>query len=63
MRLEYHILSSSDGRKYNEKSFKELESLSKQIRRCIVDTIANAQKGHLGGALSSVDILTYSIFQ
>ena len=40
------------------KSFKELESLSKQIRRCIIETIANAQKGHLGGALSSVDILT-----
>jgi transketolase len=44
------------------KSFKELESLSKQIRRCIIETIANAQKGHLGGALSSVDILTYLYF-
>ena len=40
----------------------ELESISKEIRRCIIETIYNAQKGHLGGALSSVDILTYLYF-
>jgi len=31
----------------------------KEIRKSIIDAIFKAQKGHLGGALSSVDILYY----
>jgi len=36
---------------------KILENKSKEIRRRIVETIVHAGKGHIGGALSSVDLL------
>ena len=36
---------------------KILENKSKEIRRRIIETIVHAGKGHIGGALSSVDLL------
>ena len=37
---------------------KNLESLAKESRKNIIKMVYNAQSGHIGGALSSVDILT-----
>jgi len=41
------------------KSYQSFEKDVKNIRRSIIEAIYKAQKGHLGGALSSVDILYY----
>jgi len=40
-----------------EEEVRYLESKAKEIRRTIVEMIYNAKSGHIGGALSSVDIL------
>lgn len=40
-----------------EEGVRYLESKAKEIRRTIVEMIYNAKSGHIGGALSSVDIL------
>lgn len=41
-----------------DKEIKELESLSLENRRNILDMVYTAQSGHIGGSLSSCDILT-----
>ena len=43
-------------------SLKNLNLFSKKIRRIISETIVNAGKGHIGGALSCVDILVALYF-
>jgi len=40
-----------------KEEIKYLESKAREIRRTIVEMIYNAKSGHIGGALSSVDIL------
>lgn len=42
----------------SENEIKELENLAKENRRNVVKMVYNAQSGHIGGALSSTDILT-----
>ena len=42
----------------NELSIDELESLSKELRQDILNTIFEAGSGHPGGSLSAVEILT-----
>lgn len=42
----------------NAEELKNLENLSKDNRRNIVKMVYNAQSGHIGGAMSSADILT-----
>ena len=42
----------------NDADVKEIESLCKESRQNIVKMVYNAQSGHIGGALSSVEILT-----
>ena len=41
---------------------KKLNSIAKQIRLIIFETIINAGKGHIGGAFSCSDILTALYF-
>ena len=36
----------------------ELSSMSKQVRRDIINMIANAGSGHPGGSLSAADLMT-----
>tara|TARA_B100001057_G_scaffold500829_1_gene618144 strand:+ start:2579 stop:3385 length:807 start_codon:yes stop_codon:yes gene_type:complete len=43
--------------KNNKKNL--FEASVKKIRKSVIDTIYNAKKGHLGGALSSIDLLYY----
>ena len=43
-------------------NFKNLELIAKKIRRVISETIVNAGKGHIGGALSCVDVLVALYF-
>ena len=40
-----------------EERIKELEQISKGIRRDVVQMISEAKSGHPGGSLSCVDIL------
>lgn len=40
----------------------ELSSMSKQVRRDIINMIANAGSGHPGGSLSAADLMTYLFF-
>ena len=42
----------------SENEVRELESLAKENRRNIVKMVHNAKSGHIGGALSSADLLT-----
>lgn len=42
----------------SENEVKELESFAKENRQNIIKMVYNAQSGHIGGALSSTDILT-----
>ncbi len=42
----------------SENEVKELESFAKENRQNIIKMVYNAQSGHIGGALSSADILT-----
>ena len=42
----------------NENEIKELENLCKENRRNVIKMVYNAQSGHLGGALSAVEIMT-----
>lgn len=42
----------------DENEIKEIEKLCKENRRNIIKMIHNAQSGHLGGALSSTEIMT-----
>lgn len=41
-----------------DNEIKEIESLSKENRQNILKMVYNAQSGHIGGALSSADIMT-----
>ncbi len=41
-----------------EKEIKELQKLSQENRKNIIDMVYTAQSGHIGGSLSSSDILT-----
>ena len=43
-------------------SVQALESISKEIRRGIIEQVYNAQSGHPGGSLSCADILTVLYF-
>ena len=40
----------------------ELSSMSKQVRRDIINMIANAGSGHPGGSLSAADLMTCLFF-
>ena len=40
----------------------ELSSMSKQVRRDIINMIANAGSGHPGGSLSAADLMTRLFF-
>lgn len=42
----------------DEKELKRIESLCKESRQNVVEMVYNAQSGHIGGALSAVEILT-----
>lgn len=42
----------------SDNDVKEIESLCKESRQNIIKMVYNAQSGHIGGALSSIDILT-----
>lgn len=44
------------------KSISKLEDISKEIRRNILFQVYNASSGHVGGALSCVDILVAIYF-
>ena len=41
-----------------DNEIKEIKNLSKENRQNIVKMVYNAQSGHIGGALSSADIMT-----
>ena len=40
----------------------ELSSMSKQVRRDIINMTANAGSGHPGGSLSAADLMTCLFF-
>ena len=42
----------------NDNEIKEIEKLCKQNRRNIIKMVNNAQSGHIGGSLSSTEIMT-----
>ena len=42
----------------NDTEIKNLEELCKENRRNVIKMVYNAQSGHLGGALSAVEIMT-----
>lgn len=46
----------------DQKDIKFLETVSKKCRYDIVRMISNAKSGHIGGALSSIDIYTYLLY-
>ena len=41
----------------------ELKEKANQIRRHILDMVYTAKSGHIGGSMSSVEIMTYLYFQ
>ena len=41
-----------------QKELEELKDLCKQTRRNIIKMVHNAKSGHVGGAMSAVEILT-----
>lgn len=47
----------------NEKRIKELEKLAVQFRKDCLDTQKVAKSGHIGGAYSALDIMTYLYFE
>ena len=44
-------------KKFNEEELRELESISKNLRKRALTMVYKAQSGHPGGALSSIDLL------
>jgi transketolase len=48
---------------YPESKIKELEEKARQIRRLIIQMLAQAGSGHPGGSLSSTDLITVLFFQ
>jgi len=44
-------------KKFNEEELKELESISKNLRERALTMVYKAQSGHVGGALSAIDLL------
>ncbi|MBR5507475.1 MAG: transketolase [Clostridia bacterium] len=46
----------------DQKDIKFLETISKKCRYDIVRMISSAKSGHIGGALSSIDIYTYLLY-
>ena len=44
-------------KKFNEEELKELKSISKNLRERALTMVYKAQSGHVGGALSSIDLL------
>ena len=46
-----------------QKDIKFLETVSKKCRYDIVRMISDAKSGHIGGALSSIDIYTYLLYR
>ncbi len=48
----------SFGAKLTEKQIKFLQTFSKAARRSIIEMVTNAQSGHPGGSLSSIDYLS-----
>lgn len=46
-----------------EKRAKELSGIAREIRRLTVDMVGNLGQGHLGGALSIVDVLAVLYFE
>lgn len=48
--------------KITENDINNLKKISNEIRKNIIEEVYNAQSGHLGGALSSVEILTALYF-
>ena len=42
----------------SENEVKELKTLAKENRKNVLKMVHNAKSGHIGGALSSADILT-----
>lgn len=47
---------------YSESQIKELEGKAKQIRRLIIQMLAEAGSGHPGGSLSATDLITALFF-
>ncbi len=47
---------------YSDKQIKELEAKAKEVRRLIVQMLAEAGSGHPGGSLSSTDLITALFF-
>ncbi|MBU1124515.1 MAG: transketolase [Candidatus Omnitrophica bacterium] len=48
--------------RYNETKIKELQDKATQIRRLIIEMLAEAGSGHPGGSLSSTDLVTALFF-
>ena len=48
--------------KITENDINNLKKISNEIRKNIIEEVYNAQSGHPGGALSSVEILTALYF-
>jgi len=48
---------------YSQAKIKELELKAKQIRRLIIQMLAQAGSGHPGGSLSSADLITVLFFE
>ena len=46
----------------DEKKLKQLQETACKLRKLIVETVYNAKSGHIGGSLSSADILTALYF-
>ena len=42
----------------NDTEVKELENLAKENRKNVINMVYNAKSGHIGGSLSSADIMT-----
>lgn len=55
-------MSTSTGLRPQVKSIPELEALSRQTRRLIIESIHTAGAGHIGGPLSVTDILVSLYF-
>jgi len=44
-------------KKFNDEELREFESISKNLRKRILTMVYKAQSGHVGGALSAIDLL------
>lgn len=47
---------------YTDKQIKDLEEKAKQVRRLIIQMLAEAKSGHPGGSLSAADLITVLYF-